>query len=82
MSTNFMLALCAPVAVSLALFGIGEALRVDDDPEITAEIAVEAALDQFRATDTKACENCRGTGKVGDTRVEYECPVCGGDGVK
>ena len=27
------------------------------------------------------CENCSGTGKVGDGRVMVDCPVCGGDGV-
>lgn len=30
----------------------------------------------------KKCENCNGTGKVGDGRVFVPCPVCGGDGVK
>jgi len=29
-----------------------------------------------------ACENCRGTGKVGDSVVGETCPVCGGTGVK
>ncbi len=28
------------------------------------------------------CDNCNGTGKVGDGRVFVPCPVCGGDGVK
>lgn len=54
------------------------------DIDIAAEVAVEAALDQFREPEKqpgKQCANCRGTGKVGDTRVMYECPVCGGDGV-
>lgn len=27
------------------------------------------------------CENCSGTGKIGDGRVMVDCPVCGGDGV-
>lgn len=27
------------------------------------------------------CENCRGTGKVGDSVVGETCPVCGGTGV-
>lgn len=26
------------------------------------------------------CENCRGTGKVGDGRVMVTCPVCDGTG--
>jgi len=32
-------------------------------------------------TPTK-CENCNGTGRVGDGRVFVPCPVCGGDGVR
>jgi hypothetical protein len=28
------------------------------------------------------CDNCNGTGRVGDGRVFVPCPVCGGDGVK
>jgi hypothetical protein len=27
------------------------------------------------------CENCNGTGKVGDGRVFVPCPKCGGDGI-
>jgi hypothetical protein len=27
------------------------------------------------------CENCNGTGKIGDGRVFVPCPVCGGDGI-
>lgn len=30
----------------------------------------------------KKCENCNGTGRVGDGRVFVPCPVCGGTGVK
>lgn len=26
------------------------------------------------------CDNCNGTGKVGDGRVEFPCEKCGGDG--
>jgi hypothetical protein len=28
------------------------------------------------------CDNCNGTGRVGDGRVFVPCPVCGGDGVQ
>lgn len=28
------------------------------------------------------CDNCNGTGKLGDGTVFVPCPVCGGDGVK
>jgi len=30
----------------------------------------------------KKCDNCNGTGRVGDGRVFVPCPVCGGTGVK
>lgn len=54
------------------------------DAGITAEIAIEAALDEFRqpAPSEGECENCRGTGKIGDGRIVYDCPACGGDGIK
>lgn len=26
------------------------------------------------------CDNCNGTGKLGDGTIEVDCPVCGGDG--
>lgn len=64
--------------------GVSVYVPRDVDIDIASEVAVEAALDQFREAEKppgKQCSNCRGTGKVGDTRVMYECPVCGGDGV-
>ena len=72
---NFVLA--AAVAVSSGFF------VVEDSPEITAELAVEVALDQFRAItpDSKVCRNCLGTGKIGDGTIIYDCPVCNGKGV-
>jgi hypothetical protein len=27
------------------------------------------------------CENCNGTGKLGDGTISVPCPVCGGDGI-
>lgn len=29
---------------------------------------------------TQPCGNCGGTGKLGDTRVVYDCPICKGTG--
>lgn len=54
------------------------------DASITAEIAIEAALDEFREPPKPegVCENCRGTGKIGDGTIVYDCPTCGGDGMK
>lgn len=65
------------LALSLAAM-----IEVSDDADITAEIAVEASLDQFRQEANAKCENCNGTGKIGDGRIVHDCPVCGGDGVK
>jgi DnaJ-class molecular chaperone len=28
------------------------------------------------------CENCNGTGKIGDGRIVMKCPTCGGTGRK
>lgn len=77
---NFVLlnsAAAASIAIAAATFS------VNDCPEISAEIAIEAALDQFREEKKPAsseCENCRGTGKIGDGRVVFDCPVCKGTG--
>jgi RecJ-like exonuclease len=71
---NFVLLGAAYVASASFFF--------DDSPEITAEIAVEAAMDQFRdaSLPSGVCENCRGTGKIGDGRIIYDCPACKGTG--
>lgn len=70
----------------ILLAAIAASLPTDlaTDTSITAEIAIEAALDEFReiAAPEGVCENCRGTGKIGDGRVVYDCPACGGDGMK
>lgn len=66
----------------LLALSLAAALQCGDDPDITAEIAVEAALDQFRQEASAKCDNCNGTGKIGDGRIVHDCPVCGGDGVK
>lgn len=77
MNRNFV-ALAAAAAVASGFF------FVEDTPDVTAEIAIEAALDQFRQVESApkpgVCGNCNGTGKVGDTRVMYDCPVCNGTG--
>jgi len=64
-----------------------------DDPTISADLAVEAARLAFvgrdpappaPAPDSGECENCGGTGRVrsGDGIEEFDCPDCGGDGIK
>ena len=51
-----------------------------NDPSITAEIAVEAALDQQRIVKSGVCESCNGTGKQGDGKIMHTCTSCGGTG--
>lgn len=52
--------------------------------DYTAEAAVTAALSTMGEPrpDPPAgeCENCNGTGVLGDGVVKLKCPVCGGDG--
>lgn len=58
-----------------------------DDPEVTADLAVETArmVAVMRQTIPPTpvsddCENCNGTGKVGDGRIVMTCQTCGGSG--
>ena len=76
------------VAFSIVLVGCVMTLPADD-AALTADIATETAraLVQSRANPEPApqpvgdkCENCNGTGKVGDGRVFVKCPVCDGTG--
>lgn len=57
------------------------------DSSITADLACEAArmVVQLRqeiapAPASDKCQNCDGTGKVGDGRIVMTCPVCKGTG--
>lgn len=59
-----------------------------DDPTITADLAAETArlVAELRSGPPPApsprgeCENCNGTGKIGDGRIVMTCPACGGTG--
>jgi len=57
------------------------------DNGITADIACETArmVTQLRqeiapSPASDKCENCDGTGKIGDGRIVMTCPVCRGTG--
>lgn len=59
------------------------------DAAITADLACETAhmliglrnaLPPAPAPVSEVCENCNGTGRVGDSRVSVTCPVCKGTG--
>lgn len=59
------------------------------DTSITADLACEAARTIVQARSgmppTPAddrCDNCGGTGKLGDGRIEMKCPACKGTGRK
>jgi hypothetical protein len=69
---------------------IGCVASLPNDSSISADLAVETArmVIASRAAppaptpDAGRCENCNGTGKIGDGRIVMPCPECGGDGVK
>lgn len=60
-----------------------------DDPAVTADLACETARMVVQVRQEVApspasdkCENCDGTGKIGDGRIVMTCPVCKGTGKK
>lgn len=57
--------------------------------DIVADLACEAAAMSVRLSQEMApapvndkCENCDGTGKIGDGRIVMTCPECKGTGKK
>ena len=60
-----------------------------DHPDIVADLATETARMSVKisqeiapAPKSDKCENCDGTGKIGDGRIVMPCPVCKGTGKK
>lgn len=60
-----------------------------DRPDIVADLACETAAMAVRlaaeippAPKSDKCENCDGTGKLGDGRITTVCPICKGTGKK
>jgi len=60
-----------------------------DDPTLTADLACETARMVVQVRQEVApspasdkCDNCDGTGKIGDGRIVLTCPVCKGTGKK
>jgi hypothetical protein len=60
-----------------------------DHPEIVADLACETARMSVKLSQEMApapasgkCDNCDGTGKIGDGRIVMTCPVCKGTGKK
>lgn len=79
----------AIVAGSFALFLQGCPVTGEPRHDITAELACETARLAVRlrgeiapAPASDKCENCNGTGSIGDGRIVHQCPVCKGTGRK
>ena len=60
-----------------------------DDAALTADLACETARmvvgmrqQPSPRPSSDTCENCGGTGKIGDGRIVMTCPVCKGTGKK
>lgn len=60
-----------------------------DRSDIVADLACEAAAMAVRLSQEMApapasdtCDNCGGTGKIGDGRIVMTCPACKGTGKK
>lgn len=49
---------------------------------IAIAIATDNAAPAPEPSPTGECDNCNGTGKLGDGTIFVPCPVCGGDGIK
>ena len=77
--------------VCLVIVAVGCVVTLPQDNTVTADIAAETArmVVQMRselrptpAPDSDECDNCRGTGKIGDGKIMHTCPSCAGTGKK
>ena len=76
-------------AVLLLIVTVGCVATLPNDHGVTADLACEFArlVVQQRAQpspapQSDACENCHGTGKIGDGKIVMTCPECKGTGKK
>ena len=77
--------------VCMLVVFVGCVVTLPPDPTISADMAAETArmVVQMRqeirplpAPASDDCDNCNGTGKVGDGRIMHTCQTCGGTGKK
>ena len=76
------------IVIVFSLATVGCVASLPADPGISADLATEAArmvlvLRQGlppAPAPAGECENCNGTGKIGDGRIVLKCPVCDGSG--
>lgn len=77
--------------VVFAVMFVGCVASMPDDDTMTADLACETARQavQLRhmikpspAPASDACDNCDGTGTLGDGRIKVKCPACNGTGKK
>jgi DnaJ-class molecular chaperone len=80
----------AALVTGVMLLGVPSCGVVQPDhPDIVADLACETARmaeklkqEMAPAPASDKCENCDGTGKIGDGRIVMTCPVCKGTGKK
>jgi DnaJ-class molecular chaperone len=79
----------ALVTGTFLLFARGCGAPAPDHPDIVADLACETARMSVKLSQEMApapasdkCDNCDGTGKIGDGRIVMTCPVCKGTGKK
>lgn len=75
--------------LAFAVVLVGCFATLPGDHGVTADLACETArmVVQLRqdiapSPASDKCENCDGTGKIGDGRIVMPCPVCKGTGKK
>ena len=84
----------SPLRFSIALLvvAMGCVASIPEDPGLSADFAAETARMVLvmrqgmpplpTPSGPTRCDNCNGTGKIGDGRVVMTCPECNGEGVK
>jgi len=75
--------------LAFAVVLVGCVATLPGDNGVTADLACETArmVVQLRheiapSPASDKCDNCDGTGKIGDGRIVMPCPVCKGTGKK